>query len=91
MPMQIESLQRRFERLGAVVTAWEIRYNSLPDQVVSRFEASDLQAIARLLTEKRRLERLIPDLKEFLQKWEEDADRMAYSTTGSEFLDGDED
>ena len=70
MPQQPDRLNQRFERLRTVVTDWEIRYNQLPDQVVSLFEEADLAAISSLLEEKRQLERLIPEMQEFIRKWE---------------------
>ncbi|MGB8954460.1 MAG: hypothetical protein WCC10_03750 [Tumebacillaceae bacterium] len=70
MPQQPDPLDQRFERLRTVVSEWEIRYNQLPDQVVSLFDAADLAAISGLLEEKRQLERLIPEMQEFIRKWE---------------------
>lgn len=65
-----EGLHERFARLRAVVSVWEIRYNQLPEQVLAHFERSDLPGIAKLLEEKRQYERLIPDLREFIARWE---------------------
>ncbi|ARU63070.1 hypothetical protein CBW65_20390 [Tumebacillus avium] len=65
-----ERLDLRFDRLREIVTAWEIRYNQLPDQVVALFDAQDLGSIRELLEEKRQLARLIPDTKEFIERWE---------------------
>jgi hypothetical protein len=74
MRVEPESLYERFLRLRTVVSAWEIRYNQLPAQVLARFEAADLDSIAGLMVEKRRLEMLIPELQDFIRKWEDDAD-----------------
>ncbi|MCX7568991.1 hypothetical protein OS242_03315 [Tumebacillus sp. DT12] len=71
MQMPGKGLERRFQRLRAVVSTWQFRYNQLPDQVVSRFDESDLDSIAKLLVEKRELERLIRDLNEFIRRWED--------------------
>jgi hypothetical protein len=65
-----DRLDERFDRLRKIVTAWEIRYNQLPDQVVSLFDAQDLGSIRELIEEKRQLRRLIPDIKEFVERWE---------------------
>ncbi|HEU4965276.1 MAG TPA: hypothetical protein VFV52_15715 [Bacilli bacterium] len=72
MQLPPEELEQRYTRLRAVVAGFEIRYNQLPDQVKDRFDEADLTAIADLMAEKRDLERLIPELKDFLRKWEED-------------------
>ncbi|MGZ4163491.1 MAG: hypothetical protein ACXVDB_04730 [Tumebacillaceae bacterium] len=70
MQVPPESLERRFERLRKLVLAWEIRYNQLPDQVMSLFDASDLSSIADLLAEKRQLQHLIPSVTDFIRRWE---------------------
>ncbi|MBL0387729.1 hypothetical protein JJB07_13895 [Tumebacillus sp. ITR2] len=74
MRVEPESLYERFLRLRTVVSAWEIRYNQLPAQVLSLFDQADLDSIAGLMVEKRRLEMLIPELQDFIRKWEDDAD-----------------
>lgn len=74
MRAQPESLDGRFLRLRTVVSAWEIRYNQLPAQVLASFDAFDLRSIAELMVEKRRLELLIPEFQDFIRKWEDDAD-----------------
>lgn len=76
-----ERLDLRFDRLREIVTAWEIRYNQLPDQVVALFDAQDLSSIRELLEEKRQLARLIPDTKEFIERWEPVANTLG---TGDE-------
>jgi hypothetical protein len=73
--MQLDGLDRRFLRLRMVAGAWQARLQELPEQVVASFEANDLCSIAGLLDEKQRLERLIPAMQEFIQKWEEVAER----------------
>lgn len=70
MQVPPESLERRFERLRKLVFAWEIRYNQLPDQVMTLFEASDLNSIANLLAEKRQLQHLITAVSDFIRRWE---------------------
>lgn len=70
MQVPPESLEQRFERLRALVSQWEIRYNQLPDQVVSLFDAYDLESIAKLLAEKRSLQHLISGVLEFIRRWE---------------------
>lgn len=72
MQLPPHELERRYKRLKAVVESFEIRYNQLPNQVKNLFSDSDLPAIADLMEEKRQLERLIPDLKDFIRKWEDD-------------------
>ncbi|WP_152559174.1 hypothetical protein [Tumebacillus flagellatus] len=74
MRVEPESLYERFSRLRTVVSTWEIRYNQLPAQVLAHFDAADLDSIAGLMVEKRRLEVLIPELQDFIRKWEENAD-----------------
>jgi hypothetical protein len=69
-----ESLDERFLRLRTVVSAWEIRYNQLPAQVLACFDAADMESIASLMVEKRRLQMLIPEFQDFIRKWEDDAD-----------------
>jgi hypothetical protein len=87
-----EGLERRFERLRAVVKTWQARYNQLPDQVVSRFDESDLDSIARLLVEKRELERLIRELNDFIRRWENEASSELDSrVAGRSGIGGDED
>lgn len=67
-----ESLEWRFQRLRSIVSTWEIRYNQLPEQVISSFEAADMDSIQQLVEEKRNLERLIPEMRDFIVKWEEE-------------------
>lgn len=69
-----ESLDERFLRLRTVVSAWEIRYNQLPAHVLACFDAADMESIASLMVEKRRLQMLIPEFQDFIRKWEDDAD-----------------
>jgi len=66
-----ESLEWRFKRLRSIVSEWEIRYNQLPEQVISSFEAFDMDSIQLLAEERRNLERLIPEMQEFISRWEE--------------------
>jgi len=70
MSRQLDGLESRFARLRAVVSGWELRYHQLPDQVVTLFLQSDVDAIAALMHEKRRLQVLIPELQEFIARWE---------------------
>ncbi|ASS75134.1 hypothetical protein CIG75_09175 [Tumebacillus algifaecis] len=65
-----ERLDVRFDRMRVIVAAWEIRYNQLPERVVALFDLQDLDSIRELLEEKRQLARLIPDTKEFIERWE---------------------
>jgi len=84
MTRQPDGIERRFQRLRTVVSAWEIRYNQLPDQVLSLFDASDLDSISELMREKRRLAGLISGLHEFIRRWElEGSEHSLFTSTGA--------
>ncbi|MFD2168759.1 hypothetical protein [Tumebacillus lipolyticus] len=65
-----DHLEARFDRLRQIVTLWEIRYNQLPSHAMELFDAQDIASIRELLMEKRELRRLIPDMKDFIERWE---------------------
>lgn len=68
------NLAQRFTQLREIVSAYRERLTQMEAEVLTLFEANELEAIASIIRERERIEVRIEQLEQFVARWEQQGD-----------------